>query len=450
MTWNKESIPEDWTKSIILTMPKKGDITKCENYRTISLINHGSKILLEILRKRMKPYAESILAEEQAGFRTGRSTVEQVFCLRQLIQHRLEKQNGKVFCVFIDYKKAFDRVWHIALFEVLHQYGIPTKLINIIKDLYHKAKSCIRVDNEFTDWFLTTIGVRQKCLLSPDLFNLFLENIMSEAFAECTDLGINIDGCRLKDLRFADDIALLADSEEDLQTLINKVHEISKKYGMEISIPKTKTMVFDSNSKDPVKANIQIENTTLDQVDKFKYLGVTFTASNDSTTEIRCRLMQASIVLGKLQRIWKDDDISLKTKLRLLNALVYPVLLYGSEIWTIKKADRKKIEAFELRCYRKILNIKWQDKIKNEDVIARISRASFHPTKNITSRINEAQLSWFGHVSRMKSHRNPNRIMLETVSGKNRIGRPRKRWEDDITKGLTFHSAYRTAQDRKL
>ena len=91
-------------------MNKKGDITKCENYRTISLINHSSKILLEIKRSRMKPYVEAILAEEQAGFRPGRSTVEQVFALnrlKMLIQHRIEKKDGKVFAVFIDYKKAF-------------------------------------------------------------------------------------------------------------------------------------------------------------------------------------------------------------------------------------------------------------------------------------------------------------------------------------------------------
>ena len=162
--WMKETIPDDWTKSIILTMPKKGDITKCENYGTISLINHSSKILLEIIRSRMKPYVEAILAEEQAGFRPGRSTVEQVFALKMLIQHRIEKKDGKVFAVFIDYKKAFDRVWHDGLFSVLQQYGVSRKLINIIRDLYSKAKSYSRGEQNLTDWFDTTIGVRQGCL----------------------------------------------------------------------------------------------------------------------------------------------------------------------------------------------------------------------------------------------------------------------------------------------
>jgi hypothetical protein len=445
--WQKESIPEEWTKSIIVTMPKKGDISRCENHRTISLINHGSKILLEVIRSRMKPYVEAILAEEQAGFRAGRSTVEQVFALKLLIQHRLEKKDGKVFCVFIDYKKAFDRIWHEGLFAVLQQYGVPPKLISIIKDLYAKAKSCVRVDNEFTDWFLTTIGVRQGCLLSPDLFNFFLENILAEAFEECEHLGVNVDGYKLKDLRFADDIALIANTEGDLQTLLNQVHEASKRYGMEISIPKTKVMVF--TNEDQVKANISIEETTLEQVDQFKYLGVTLTPSNDSSSEIKNRLMLASVVLGKLQRVWKDKDISLRTKLRLVKALVNPVLLYGSEAWTIKKADEKKLQAFEMRCYRRILNISWKDKVRNEDVLARIEHA-IGPPKRLISRIHEAQLAWFGHIVRMNSSRLPKRILFETVSDTNRRGRPKKRWESVILSSSTFYQAYNMALNRQL
>ena len=303
----------------------------------------------------MKPYVEAILAEEQAGFRPGRSTVEQVFALKFLIQHRFEKKDGKVFAVFIDYKKAFDRVWHDGLFTVMQLYGIPQKLINIIRDLYSKAKSCIRLNNNLTEWFETTIGVRQGCLLSPDLFNLFLENILAEAFEDCKKLGINVDGYKLKDLRFADDIALIADSEEDLQTLIEQVHDASKKFGMEISIPKTKAMIF--SREDQLQVNINLDGTPLEQVNRFKYLGVTLTPSNDSTSEIKSRLLLASTALGKLQKVWSDKDVTLSTKLRLVNALIYPVLLYGSEIWTIKKNDMKKLEAFEMRCYRKILNI---------------------------------------------------------------------------------------------
>ena len=260
----KETIPDDWTKSIILTMPKKGDITKCENYRTISLIKHSSKILLEIIRSRMKPYVEAILAEEHQGLDQDVLQLNRSFALKMLIQHRIEKKDGKVFAVFIDYKKAFDRVWHDGLFSVLQQYGVRRKLINIIRDLYSKAKSCIRVNNNLTDWFETIIGGQQGCLLSPDHFNVFLENILAEAFEDCKKLGINVDGYKLKDLRFTDDVALIVDSEYDLQTLIERVNDVSKKYGMEISIPKNKAMIF--SHEDQLQVNIKLDDTPLDQV----------------------------------------------------------------------------------------------------------------------------------------------------------------------------------------
>ena len=174
---------------------------------------------------------------------------------------------------------------------------------------------------------------------------------------------------------------------------------------------------------------------------------MTLTPSNDSTSEIKSRLLLASTALGKLLKVWSDKDITLPTKIRLLNALVYPVLLYGSEIWTIKNNDLKKLAAFEMRCYRKVLNITWKDKIRNEDVLLRISSCKFKP-KGILARITESQLSWFGHVCRMSNMRLPKRILAEMVPGTNRQGRPRKRWEDDIIAGSTFLEAYRIAEDR--
>ena len=133
--------------------------------------------------------------------------------------------------------------------SIVHREWCPSKTHQHHQVLNSKAKSCIRVNNNLTNWFETTIGVWQGCLLSPDLFNLFLENILAEAFEDYKKLGSNVDGYKLKDLRFADDIALIADSENDLQTLIERVHDVSRKYGMEISIPKTKATPTKINFK---------------------------------------------------------------------------------------------------------------------------------------------------------------------------------------------------------
>src|SRR3981081_2239995 len=190
--WEEETFPEIWTKSVIVTIPKKGDLQQCENYRTISLVVHASKILLEILRRRLKPHVERHLLEKQAGFRPGRSTVEQIFVWRQLAERYVEAQSGELVNVFIDFKKAFDRVWHLGIFRVLQHYNIPRKLTALIQNLYGQAVSAVRVGADISDWFRQTV-----CVLSPDLFNLFLEHVLGEAL-EAYRSGALINGRRVK------------------------------------------------------------------------------------------------------------------------------------------------------------------------------------------------------------------------------------------------------------
>ena len=116
--WKTGEWPTPWTKSMIITLPKKGNLQICNNYRTISLISHPSNVLLKVLLNRLKPQAEEIIAEEQAGFRIGRSTIEQIFNLRIICEKYLQHQQD-LYHVFIDFKKAFDRVWHAALWTII-------------------------------------------------------------------------------------------------------------------------------------------------------------------------------------------------------------------------------------------------------------------------------------------------------------------------------------------
>ena len=129
---------------------------------------------------RLKPEAEKIIAEEQAGFRLGRSTTEQIFNLRILC----ERYHQHLYHVFVDFKKAFDRVWHAALWATMRLYNIHTNLIRVIEHLYDKASSAVYFNSSLGDWFRTTVGVRQGCLLSPTLFNIFPERIMTDALED--------------------------------------------------------------------------------------------------------------------------------------------------------------------------------------------------------------------------------------------------------------------------
>ena len=136
--------------------------------------------MLKIKLNRLKPQAEKIIAEEQAGFRAGRSTTEQIFNLNILCEKYLQHQQDP-YHVFIDFKKAFDRVWHAALWATMKKYNISTNLTQVIKNLYDKATSAVLFNSSIGDWFRTTVGVRQGCLLSPTLFNIFQEGIMTDA-----------------------------------------------------------------------------------------------------------------------------------------------------------------------------------------------------------------------------------------------------------------------------
>ena len=130
----------------------------------------------------MKPQAEKIIAEEQAGFRAGRSTTEQIFNLRILCEKYLQHQQD-LYHVFIDFK-AFDRVWHAALWAAMKKYNISTILIQVIKNLFNKATNAVLFNSSIGDWFRTTVGARQGSLLSPTLFDIFLERITTDAFED--------------------------------------------------------------------------------------------------------------------------------------------------------------------------------------------------------------------------------------------------------------------------
>ena len=130
--------------------------------------------MLKIILNRLKPQAEKIIAEEQAGFRAGRSTTEQIFNPCILSEKYLQHQQD-LYHVFIDFKKAFDRVWNAALWATMKEHNISTNLIEVIKNLYNKATTAVLFNSRRGDWFRTIVGVRQGCLLSPTLFNIFLE-----------------------------------------------------------------------------------------------------------------------------------------------------------------------------------------------------------------------------------------------------------------------------------
>ena len=224
--------------------------------------------MLKILLNRLTPQAETIKAEEQAGFRPGHSTTEQIFSLRILCERYLQHQQD-LFHVFVDFKKAFDSVWHAALWSTMKLYNINSNLIKVIESLYSKATSAVYYNGSVGEWFRTTVGVRQGCLLSRTLFNIFVERIMTDAL-ENHEGSVSIGGRTITNLRFADDIDALAGKEDELVKLINHLDTTSTKYGMEISAEKTKLM---TNNTKEISLDVRTGGQKLETVQSFKYLG---------------------------------------------------------------------------------------------------------------------------------------------------------------------------------
>ena len=204
---------------------------ECSNYHTVALISHASKVMLKILQARLQQYVNHEIPDVQADFRKGRGTRDQIANIRWIIKKAREFQKNIYFC-FIDYAKAFNCMDHNKLWTILKEVGIPDHLTCLLRSLYAGQEATVSTRRGTTDWFQTGKGVRQGCILSPCLFNLYAEYIMRNAGLEETQAGIKISGRNINNLRYADGTTLMAESEEELKSLLLKVKEESEKVGL--------------------------------------------------------------------------------------------------------------------------------------------------------------------------------------------------------------------------
>ena len=218
-----------------------------------------------------------------------------------------------------------------------------------MRNLYAGQEATVRTGHGTTDWFEIGKGVLQGCILSLCLFNLHAEYIMRHAGLDEAQAGIKIAGRNINNLRYADDTTLMAESEEELTHLLLKVKEESEKVGLKLNIQKTKIMV-----SGPI-TSWQIDGETMET--DFIFLGSKITANGDCSREIKRRLLLGRKAMTNIDSILKSRDITLPTKICLVKAMVFPVVMYGCESWTVKKAERQRIDAFELRCWRRLVRV---------------------------------------------------------------------------------------------
>ena len=201
----------------------------------------------------------------------------------------------------------------------------------LLRNLYADQEATVRTGHGTTDWFQIGNGVCQGCILSSCLFNLYAEYIMRNAGLEEAQAGIKMAGRNINNLRYADDTTLMAESEEELKSLLMKVKEESEKVGLKLNVQKTKIM-----ASGPI-TSWEIDGETVETVSDFIFWGSKITADGDCSHEIKRRLLLGRKVMTNLDSIFKSRDIALPTKVHLVKAMVFPVVTCGCESWTCEE-----------------------------------------------------------------------------------------------------------------
>ncbi|XP_038062349.1 uncharacterized protein LOC119732818 [Patiria miniata] len=464
LCWNEGAVPQDMRDAKIVTLYKnKGDRSDCNNYRGISLLSTVGKVFARVALIRLQLLAERVYPETQCGFRAARSTVDMIFTLRQL-QEKCREQRRPLYLAFVDLTKAFDLVSRDGLFKLLAKIGCPPKLLSIVTSFYNNMQGSVCCDGETSEAFPIRSGVKQGCVLAPTLFGIFFSLLLSFAFGSSPEgvyLPSRADGklfnlarlrsktkvtsVLLREMLFADDASLASHTETGLQQLVDRLSYACKEFALTISIKKTHVM----GQEVETPPSISIDNKTLDCVGTFTYLGSTVASNLSLDAELSTRLARAATVMARLaKRVWSNKNLTVRTKLQVYQACVISTLLYSSEAWTTYTRQEKRLNSFHLRCLRRILGIKWQDKVPNTEVLERAHSTSMF------AMLSQRRLRWLGHVHRMDSGRLPRAILYgELSSGSRPIGRPNLRFKDVCKRdmrqaGIDPNSWEEAAQDR--
>ena len=289
--WKNEEVPQELKDASIVTIFKKGSRTEYGNYRGISLLSVAGTILAEVLLNRLQALSESIIPETQCGFRPGRGTTDMIFSAREG-QEKCREQGRDICLAFIDLTKAFDSVNKEAPWACLARLGCPPKFVNITRQLHEGMKGCVLYDGEQYGSFNINTGVKQGCVIAPTLFSIFLAAFISlAAVDQAKGVGIiyrtdgelfNIRRLKAKtkvkstsivELQYADDCAIAAHTEADLQNTLDALCEAYKPLGITVNVTKTKVIFQPAQPLTATAPTIDIEGTTLENVDHFAYLG---------------------------------------------------------------------------------------------------------------------------------------------------------------------------------
>ena len=352
-----------WHISLITTIHKKGPKVNPDNYRGISLMSCFAKYFLAILNQRLLKFVteKKILSKSQLGFIPGNRTSDALLILHNLIDHYCHKNKKYIFGCFVDFHKAFDSIPRYNLFEKLLKHNISGKFYNCLVNLYTDDQVCIKLGNNITNTFPVNQGVKQGCILSPLLFNIFMSDLQ-ESLEKENNKPIEIapnESCSC--LIWADDLLLLSQSENGLQNMLNTLNNFSQTNGLNVNMDKTSIMIFNKTGRH-IRKTFHLGGIKVDTTREYKYLGFKITPSgeiNSGLNDLKDRALKAFMKmknnLGHLFR--KYPSITIK----LFDTLIKPILLYASDFWGMLKLPKNNpFETLYLSFCKQLIGVQKQ------------------------------------------------------------------------------------------
>lgn len=424
--WQTESIPTEWKDGRIVKLPKKGNLTHCSNWRGITLLNTVNKVVSAILYRRHCIVLEPKFRREPAGFRPARPCSDHVNTLRIVVEESNEWQTPVVL-LFVDFEKAFDSLDRTVLFDVLASFGIPAKLLGIIRSMYQGANCRVIHRGVLGREFQVASGVKQGCILSPLLFLLVLDWVMTRV--NNSPRGIawqHFTGARLEDLDFADDICLFASTRNAMEEKLMRLIHYGEQVGLRVNVGKSKLMRLNlPGSFQPLR----VGDVDIEEVDRFCYLGCIIAKDGGAKMCVENRIVKARQAFGMLKRIWASSKMSRDLKLRFFWSNVMSVLLYGGETWKTTSSINASLQTFINGCLRRILNIRLTDRVSN-DVLWQRTRF-----ERVELTLLRRKWRWIGHTLR-KSNDIAKEALDWNPQGRRRIGRPIDTWKRSLKREI--------------
>ena len=366
---------EKWSVSMINPLHKSGSKMDPDNYRGISLLSCFSKFFSAILNIRLTEYAieRNIFSKSQLGFMSGCRTADALFILNNLIDYYCKRKREYIYGCFVDFKKAFDSIPRHTLFQKLLDYNINGKIYDCLVNIYSNDIACIKIAESITPTFIANQGVKQGCILSPTLFNIFLADF--QALVEttaCNPVHVkegSIMGC----LIWADDLLLLSKSKSGMDNMLSALKLFSDKNGMTLNTKKTKMMTFNKNGRH-IRDTFFFGKEKIETTRQYKYLGFLVTPSgeiNSGLKDLRDRALRA------LHKLKTKMGISFRKQptitIKLFRSLIEPILLYASDFWGIlKMPSNNPIETLFMSFCKQLLGV--QKQTTNDGVLLELGQ----------------------------------------------------------------------------